>query len=313
MIDPRAQRDAVACRLGNQQPVVHGVGRAWRDEPNVGDRTRGPGIPLVDGVAAFVEHEAPIKVRGRVDRPAPPVLDESAVQEHLALVVHGLQLDPHVECVDGPPGKEVPDVARSHHHVDTNRLASSHDGIDAIERRDDLARGLEHAARGPEARRLLAHGERARQLGFPSRTRAGLLCSSRAPDQREDVHRYLPAPQKVLRALQLLIVTVHVGQRRVGGDEAVRPDPSVPGCRIGGRDERHVTVQALHGCGWIVERSRPLARHTRRLPVVVVVEAANPPVAVHGHVEVHLVARGAEVGQLLAVKRLEERLAVGPR
>ena len=41
---------------GISQAVVDGVGGARRDQPHVGHRPRGPGVALVDGVAALVEH-----------------------------------------------------------------------------------------------------------------------------------------------------------------------------------------------------------------------------------------------------------------
>ncbi len=71
-----------------------------------------------------------------------------------------------------------------------------------------------------------------------------------------------------------------------------------------------MAVGALLRRRWIVERPRALARDAGRLPVVVVVEAAEPAIVVHRHVEVHLVADRAELRRLLAVERLEERVPV---
>src|SRR5258708_13122181 len=63
----------------------------------------------------------------------------------------------------------------------------------------------------------------------------------------------------------------------------------------------------------IVERSRALAGDAAGLPVVVVVEAALPAVAVHRNVEMDFVAGGAELGRIFAHERLHERAAVGLR
>src|SRR5207249_303391 len=75
-------------------------------------------------------------------------------------------------------------------------------------------------------------------------------------------------------------------------------------------DERHVTVGAALRLRRIVKRTRALSRYAGRLPVVVVVEAAEPSIAVHRHVEMDLVARRAEFGSLLAMERLDERVAM---
>ncbi len=93
----------------------------------------------------------------------------------------------------------------------------------------------------------------------------------------------------------------------------MRMDPSVPRGGIPRGDERHVAVRASLRRRRIVKRSRAFAGHARTLPVVVLVEAAQPPVRVHRLVQVHLVARRAELRRLLAVERLQERLAMRPR
>ena len=61
-----------------------------------------------------------------------------------------------------------------------------------------------------------------------------------------------------------------------------------------GRHQRHVAVDAVLGLGRVVERAGAEAGDAARLPVVVLVEAADPAVVVDRLVEVDLVAGGAE-------------------
>ena len=49
------QSDFVTRIFGDMQAVVHGVGRARRDEVDIHNRPRGPGIALVDGIAVGVD------------------------------------------------------------------------------------------------------------------------------------------------------------------------------------------------------------------------------------------------------------------
>ena len=58
-----------------------------------------------------------------------------------------------------------------------------------------------------------------------------------------------------------------------------------------------------HYFGRIVERARAFAK-SRSLPVVVVVEAAEPAIVIDRDVEVNFVARRAELGRLLPHERL---------
>ena len=71
-----------------------------------------------------------------------------------------------------------------------------------------------------------------------------------------------------------------------------------------------MAIGALLRLGRVVERSRALPGNSAGLPVVVFVEAAEPAVVVHRHIEMHFVARGAELSGLLAHERLEKYPAV---
>ena len=72
----------------------------------------------------------------------------------------------------------------------------------------------------------------------------------------------------------------------------------------------HVAIGALLRLRRIVERARALPGNSAGLPVVVFVEAAEPAIVIHRHVEVHLVAGGAELRRLRSHERLEEDAAV---
>jgi hypothetical protein len=62
--------------------------------------------------------------------------------------------------------------------------------------------------------------------------------------------------------------------------------------------------------GRIVKRASAESGDAAGLPVVVVVEAAHPTVVIHRHVEVNLVAGGAEIRRIVLHEGLEEGAAV---
>src|SRR3954453_22083792 len=75
-------------------------------------------------------------------------------------------------------------------------------------------------------------------------------------------------------------------------------------------DEWHVTIGALRRLLRIIEGACPFTRDARRLPVVVVVEAAEPAIRIDRHVEMNFVTARTEFGRLFAMKRLQENLLV---
>ena len=207
-----------------------------------------------------------------------------------------------------PPGKKWPTLLGAHDDVDANRIAASHRRLHAIQRR---GHGSNFAAcsRRDLRFRFFAHRKRGRQLRVCA-GRSGF--SSRAA--RERAQKYppqMPALQKVFRHLQLL--------RRLHSPSATR-------CwRPGKRCEctlpltlpisfealqRHVAIGALLRLRRIVKRPRALSRNAAGLPVVVLVEAANPAIVIHRHIEMHLVARRAELRRLVAHERLEKHAPV---
>ena len=174
VVELRLHRDPVAAVLGNAQAVVHGVGGAGRDEPHVGHRPRGPGVPLVHDVAVLVEHQAAIEVGPRLDRallPVRGVLGEAGVEDLLPVRVDDLELDPDVERVHRAAREEVADPARPHHHVEPGGVAPPQRRVHLVERGHHLGRRRDEGPRGAEAHRLLARGERRAEPGLCARRR----------------------------------------------------------------------------------------------------------------------------------------------
>ena len=67
-----------------------------------------------------------------------------------------------------------------------------------------------------------------------------------------------------------------------------------------------MTIGALLRCGRVIKRAGTLTRNARGLPVVVIVEPADPPVVVYVGVQMHLVATGAKLRGLFAHERFHE-------
>ena len=67
--------------------------------------------------------------------------------------------------------------------------------------------------------------------------------------------------------------------------------------------EWHVAIGALGRLGRVVERAGALSRNTAGLPVIVLVEAANPAIVVHWDIKMDFVTAGTELGRLVAHER----------
>ncbi len=65
------------------------------------------------------------------------------------------------------------------------------------------------------------------------------------------------------------------------------------------RLQRHMAIGALLRFRRIVERPRTLAGDSACLPVVVLIEAANPSVMIHWRIEMNFMAGGTELRRLL--------------
>src|SRR2546426_11784731 len=92
------------------------IGRAWRNQAHVEDRTGRPCIALVNGIAMFIQLERFVKVSSRLDRPfaaaARLILGHSAPIEDVPLFIFALQLSPDVKRVYRSARKKMTYVAR---------------------------------------------------------------------------------------------------------------------------------------------------------------------------------------------------------
>ena len=109
-----------------------------------------------------------------------------------------------------------------------------------------------------------------------------------------------PDLQKLLDGLQLRLILIDVGHGRIGGGKAVRVNHAVAVARIVEGTSGMWQSAQPSDLSRVVERARALAGNAAGLPVVVIVEAAHPAVVVHRHIQVHLVARRAELRRLAA-------------
>ena len=79
---------------------------------------------------------------------------------------------------------------------------------------------------------------------------------------------------------------------------------------IARRHLRHMAIGAIHRRLRVIKCARALPGNATGLPVVVLVEAANPAVVIHGHVQMNLVARRTKLGRICTHKRLQKGAAV---
>ena len=238
-------------------------------------------------------------MRARLDRTLAVVVHAAAPEDHACRSASlPLELQPDVEGVHRAAREEVADLAGAHDDVDARGRAGLERRRRLVERRRDLADVADHHRAALLG--LLAHREGGVDL------RSGVLRSGAAHHRRLPFASSTGETAKMSTVMKpdfrnfsvgvhLRLVLVDEGDRRVGGREAVRVDLAVAVAGILRGDQRHVAVGAGLRLGRIVERARALARDAARLPVVVVVEAAEPAVVVHRHVEVHLVAGRAEL------------------
>ena len=123
------------------QAVMNRVGRAGRHEADVRDRSRRPGIALVDRVAVRVELKAAIEMRTRLDRSFPTVSHGAAVQQDTALVVDRFELDPDVEGVHGAAREEMTDLPGADDDLDPDGFSSTDRRRNLVERASTSAGG----------------------------------------------------------------------------------------------------------------------------------------------------------------------------
>src|SRR5262249_37878525 len=121
--------------LRDSHSVVNGVGGPGRYQTNVGERPRGPSIPLVNRIAVAVELQRPVEVSAFLNGTLSVIFHPSAPENSAAVVVRSLKLEPDVESVHGAAREEVPDLARADDDVDAIRLSRPDGRIDSIQGR----------------------------------------------------------------------------------------------------------------------------------------------------------------------------------
>src|SRR5262245_44963636 len=126
VVERGSECDALAGMLGDAQTIVHYIGRAWGNGLGIDQGTRRPGVAFIDLVAMLIDQEGAVEVRPRLYWSAAPVGHSTAPEEHLAQVVHGLELDPDVKSINGATGKEMPHTAVAYHHLDEHLCPALH-------------------------------------------------------------------------------------------------------------------------------------------------------------------------------------------
>src|SRR5260370_1367601 len=197
------------------------------------------------------------------------------------------------------------DLARAHNHSDANVIASPHCRVGVINRSCNRPNFSRRAFRQRKIR-FFTNRESRREFGLPhfaSRRRVLFFPRRR---NRENIHAQLLVLQKVPGELVLSLVLIRRGHRRIRSGEAMRMHQPVHIAVIGRRNLRHVTIRAIHRRLRIVKRARALPGDTAGLPVVIFIEAANPPVTIHGDIQMNLVARRTEFRGVRAHERFQE-------
>src|SRR5262249_10739032 len=130
----------------------------------------------------------------------------------------------------------------------------------------------------------LADSKSCCQIGMTRRSCLQLGASGR---ECEDIHTQDFVFQEIFSDFELLRVFVGHGQCSVSAREPMGMHHSVYVAEILRRSGGHVTIGTLLRFWRVVERTRALAGDSAGLPVVILVEAAEPTVMVHGNVEVN--------------------------
>src|SRR5690348_12618 len=303
------QRNFVATVFRNVQVVVHCIGRAWRNQVDVNDGARGPGIALVDDVAVAVNLERTVEMRAGINGAFAVVFDLSAPENGLAFFVGSLEFDPYVEGIHSATGEKVADFARSNDDIHANIIATTNRSVGTIDRSRDRADFTGRAFWQPPFG-LFSYGERGREFLFAqlvANWSSGFLFGGR---DGENIHAQLLVLEECFRKFVLRFVPVGRGHGGIRTRKTMRMHETVDVAIILGWRHRHVAVGAVHGALRIIKGARALAGDAAGLPVIVLVEAANPAVTVHGNVEMHLMAGRAKLRGLRAHKGLQKGAAM---
>ena len=273
---------------------MHGIGRSRRNQAHVHDGAGRPRVPLVDRVAVRIDLQRAVKVRALLDRTFAVVLDLAAPEDGLALVVDALELQPGVVGIDRAAREEVSDLrVRTTTSTRTSRPAAPRPA------RDPAAPLSARPPTPPPARDFAsASSPTANVVANSGSARAplGARSSRRAPEMREDVHASDAGLQEILGDLQLLRVFVRTSAEQCwrAGKRCEWTEPFTLPKSFEATSGMWQSAHCLR-LRRVVERARALPGDAAGLPVVVLVEAADPAVAVHRHVEMDLVARWSRI------------------
>ncbi len=207
----------------------------------------------------------------------------------------------------------MPDLASPHHGVHTHARAGLEGHARTLDRRGHLPNFAHQDLSALFALFANGHRRRQRRPAFAATLHFRLSLRRLDRGRRENVHRDKSGLQERFDGLHLLLILIRRRNGRIRCGKAMVVDHPFPVARILRRHERHVAIGAGLRFLRIVEAACTVTRNPRRLPVVVVVEPAQPAVIVHRLVEMHLVAGRAELGSILPHERLQKRLLVRTR
>ena len=176
----------------------------------------------------------------------------------MAGIVGGLQLQPAIECVHCPAGKEMSNVQCAHDDIDPLGISRTNRSLHSIQWRGDRSDG--RSSRSPRRRfhlRFFAYRKCSRQL------RCGVdhLAIRQAIRRRfrrdgENVDADFLIFQKVFGVFQLHCILVHKRKRGISCDKAMRVDHAVHIAGIVGGRLRHMAILAIQRLRRIVKGSR---------------------------------------------------------
>ena len=256
---PRRDRQRPGVVHGDGEAVVGHVRRPRPDGAHVHRRVDVLGVAAVDGPPLAVDEEGLVEVGRRVH--VAVGADSAAARQDPPLAIGHRDLQPALVGIVGAAREGVAHAEVAHRHVDLQALAGRTDG-----------------------------GARAGWYSVPrsGRRRGG------------DVDAQLRVAQEGLDARDRIAVAAQEGQGRVHRQEAVGTHVPVLGRHVplDGLLQGHVAVLAEPPVPRQVEGARGVEGDAAVVPVVVLVLAAQPAVAVEAGVEAHLVAGGAELGGL---------------
>src|SRR5438445_10798348 len=114
-------------------------------------------------MSVAVDLEGAVEMGTLLYRALATVFNHPAPENGLTFVVRSLQFEPRVVSVDGAAGKEVADLFRANHDVNTHGVATPHDRLHAVKWRCDRG-GFARARRRDLCLRFFTYRERGCQL-----------------------------------------------------------------------------------------------------------------------------------------------------